>query len=52
VHPEIKRITDSIATPVLEKLVTALSTAVDSSYSVGITGAKLALTRALATLGA
>ncbi|MGH7175213.1 MAG: hypothetical protein ACREGR_02555, partial [Minisyncoccia bacterium] len=52
VHAEVKRYTDAVATPVLEKLVTALSTAVDSSYSIGITGGKLALTRALATLGA
>jgi hypothetical protein len=52
VHPEVKRITDGVATPVLEKVVTAFTTAVDSSYSIGITGAKLALTRALATLGA
>jgi hypothetical protein len=52
VHPEVKRVTDPVATNVLERLVTAFTTAVDSSYSVGITGAKLALTRALATLGA
>jgi hypothetical protein len=52
VHAEVKRLTDSVATPVLERLVTSLASAVDSSYSVGITGAKLALTRALAVLGA
>ena len=52
VHPEIARITQDVATPVLERVVTAFASAVDSSYSVGITGAKLALTRALATLGA
>ena len=52
VHPEIARITAPLATPVLERVVTAFASAVDSSYSVGITGAKLALTRALATLGA
>ena len=52
VHPEIARITQGVATPVLERLVTALTVAVDSSYSIGITGAKLALTRALATIGA
>ncbi|HVM58851.1 MAG TPA: hypothetical protein VMT80_00760 [Candidatus Paceibacterota bacterium] len=52
VHPEIARITQSVATPVLERVVTAFATAVDSSYSIGITGAKLALTRALAVLGA
>jgi hypothetical protein len=52
VHPEIKRLTDGLATPVLERLVSSLTSAVDSTYSVGITGAKLALTRALSTLGA
>jgi len=52
VHQEIERLTARLATPVLERLVTAFASAVDSSYSVGITGAKLALTRALATLGA
>ena len=52
VHAEVERICKDCATPVLERLVTAFATAVDSSYSVGITGAKLALTRALATLGA
>ena len=52
VHPEVERICKDCATPVLERLVTSLASAVDSSYSIGITGAKLALTRALATLGA
>lgn len=52
VHPDVERICKDCATPVLEKLVTSFASAVDSSYSVGITGAKLALTRALATLGA
>ncbi|MDP2593937.1 MAG: hypothetical protein Q8P36_01175, partial [bacterium] len=52
VHPEIARITAAIATPVLERLVTAFASAIDSPYSVGITGAKLALTRALAISGA
>ncbi len=52
VHPEIERICKGCSTPVLERLVTAFTTAVDSSYSTGITGAKLALTRALATVGA
>jgi hypothetical protein len=50
--PEIARLTARFSTPVLEKLVTSLTTAIDSSYSVDVTGAKLALTRALATLGA
>jgi hypothetical protein len=52
VNGEVKRMTDGVATPVLERLVTSLTTAVDSTYSVGITGAKLAVARALATLGA
>jgi hypothetical protein len=52
VHPEVARVTNDCATPFLERLVTSLSTAVDSSYSVGITGTKLALTRALAMTGA
>ena len=46
-HPEIARITADLHTTFLEKLVTSLATAVDSSYSAGITGTKLALTRAL-----
>lgn len=41
-----------VATPSLEKLVAALATAIDTSYAMGITGAKLALIRALAILGA
>jgi hypothetical protein len=52
VHAEIAELTRGLATGVLEKLVSALSTAVDSTYSIGITGAKLALTRALGVLGA
>jgi len=52
VHPEVARVTSDCATPFLERLVTSLSTAVDSSYSTGITGTKLALTRALAIAGA
>ncbi|MDP2651751.1 MAG: hypothetical protein Q8O94_01300 [bacterium] len=49
---DIARMTARLSTPVLEKLIAALTTAVDSSYSLGITGAKLALTRALAVIGA
>jgi len=49
---EIDRLAARLPTPMLETLVAALTTAVDSSYSSGITGAKLALTRALAVLGA
>jgi hypothetical protein len=47
VHGEIARVTGSCATPFLEKLVAAFSTGVDSTYSQGITGAKLAVARAL-----
>lgn len=46
-HPEIARITSDCATNFLERLVSSLATAIDSSYSAGITGAKLAATRAL-----
>lgn len=46
-HPEVVRITSATATPTLENVVAALAQAVDSSYTKGMTGAKLALTRAL-----
>jgi len=49
---DIARLTARLNTPTLEKLVAALTTAIDSSYSTGVTGAKLALIRALAVLGA
>lgn len=49
---EIARRTARFSTPVLEQLVTSLTTAIDSSYSEGVTGAKLALTRALSSIGA
>lgn len=48
VHEDVKRVTDHCATSFLERLVSALTTAVDGSYSMGVTGIKLALTRALA----
>ncbi|MDB5189717.1 MAG: outer membrane protein [Parcubacteria group bacterium] len=48
VHSDVKLVTDHLATPFLERLVTSLTTAVDGSYSMGVTGIKLALTRALA----
>lgn len=48
VHADVKRATDHCATPFLERLVSSLTTAVDGSYSMGVTGIKLALTRALA----
>mgnify|MGYP001569745994 FL=1 len=50
--PDIARLTARLSTATLEKLIAALATAIDSSYSTGVTGAKLALTRALAILGA
>jgi hypothetical protein len=48
VHEDVKQVTAHCATPFLERLVGALTTAVDGSYSMGVTGIKLALTRALA----
>jgi hypothetical protein len=48
VHEDVKQVTDHLGTSFLERLVTALTTAVDGSYSMGVTGIKLALTRALA----
>ncbi|MDD3531708.1 MAG: hypothetical protein PHV99_03920, partial [Candidatus Pacebacteria bacterium] len=50
--PELARITARLDMPTLEKLISSLTTAIDASYSTGVTGAKLALTRALAVLGA
>ena len=50
--PEVLRITGKCSTPAIENLVTALTHAVDGSYSKGMTGAKLALTRALDSLEA
>lgn len=49
---DIARLVARLETPTLEQLVSALSTAVDTSYSTGAIGAKLALIRALAVLGA
>jgi hypothetical protein len=49
--PAIAKVCEKCDNATLEKLVAALTTAIDSSYSEGVTGAKLALTRALATLG-
>jgi hypothetical protein len=50
VNPEIARLTQNCATPFLERLTSALTNAVDSSYTPGISGSKLALTRALAVV--
>ncbi len=49
---DIARLIARLDTPTLEKLISALTTAIDSRYSVGMTGVKLALTRALTVLGA
>ncbi|MDE2173252.1 MAG: hypothetical protein KGJ31_01450 [Patescibacteria group bacterium] len=49
---DVARLTARLDTPRLEQLIAALANAIDSSYSTGVTGAKLALTRALAVLGA
>lgn len=46
-HPDIKALTKDCHPSFLERLVTSLSTAVDGSYSAGMTGVKMALTRAL-----
>jgi hypothetical protein len=48
----IARLTARLDTPTLEKLISSLTTAIDSSYTDSVTGAKLAFTRALAVLGA
>jgi hypothetical protein len=48
----LERLSARLDTPTLEKLVGALTTAIDSSYSDSVTGAKLAFTRALSILGA
>ncbi len=50
--PDIARLAARYSTPVLEHVIAALTTAIDSSYSNGMTGAKLALTRALSEIGA
>jgi hypothetical protein len=47
VHPEVRAAVGTAEPIFLEKLITALSTAVDSSYSAGTTAVKLAVTRAL-----
>lgn len=49
-HPDILTVTADCHPSFLERIVTSLTTAVDGSYSTGITGVKLALTRALAVV--
>lgn len=46
-HPDIAELTSGCHPSFLEKLVASLTTAVDGSYSTGMTGVKMALTRAL-----
>ncbi len=46
-HPDIAELTNGCHPSYLERLVTSLTTAVDGSYSAGMTGVKMALTRAL-----
>jgi hypothetical protein len=48
----IARLTARFDTPTLEKLVSSLATAIDTSYADSVTAAKLAITRALSALGA
>lgn len=50
--PDLARLAARLDTPTLEKLVASLAIAIDSSYTDSMTGAKLALTRALTVLGA
>ena len=47
VHPDIAAVTATCAPAFLEKVIGALSAAVDGTYSAGATGVKLAITRAL-----
>jgi len=51
VDPAVASILAATMTPTLERLIAALATAVDSSYSHDSTAAKLALTRAFAVIG-
>ena len=46
-HPDIAELTRDCHPSFLERLVSSLTTAVDGSYSTGMTGVKMALTRAL-----
>jgi hypothetical protein len=48
---EVARAVANCPTPTLERLVASLATAVDSSYTLDVTGAKMAVTRAFAALG-
>ncbi len=50
--PDVVRLVAKYQTPALEEIITALATAIDASYSSNVTASKLALTRALARIGA
>jgi hypothetical protein len=50
VHPEVAKVCENCAPNFLERVISSLSTAVDSSYTAGVTGVKLAVTRALAAV--
>ncbi len=50
--PTVARVVARLDTPKLEQVIAALATAIDASYTNGVTGAKLALTRALSEIGA
>lgn len=50
VHPEVAKVCEDCAPNFLERLIGTLSTAVDSTYSTGVTGVKLAVTRALSLI--
>ena len=47
VHAEVARACDGCAPSFLERVIASLTTVVDGSYITGVTGVKLALTRAL-----
>ena len=50
VHPAVAALTTNAAPAFLEKVIGALSAAVDGTYSTGVTGVKLAVTRALSVV--
>lgn len=47
VHPEVARVCVDCAPSFLERVISSLTTVVDGSYVTGVTGVKLAVTRAL-----
>lgn len=50
VHPAVAALTNDAAPAFLEKVIGALTAAVDGTYSSGVTGVKLAVTRALSVV--